>query len=103
MTFREVSVVQIREALRRWMKGQGHRSIAKDVGIDRKTARRYVTAAIELDVDRSGGEDQLTDELTASWSSKCAHTGPTGTASRGAGCWQRRHRSTSGSRKTSQS
>jgi transposase len=63
MTFREVTVVQIREALRRWMKGQGDRTIAKDVGIDRKTARRYIAAAIELNLDRSGGEDQLTDEL----------------------------------------
>ncbi len=63
MTFREVSVVQIREALRRWMKGEGDRSIAKGVGIDRKTARRYITAALELGVDRSGGDDQLTDEL----------------------------------------
>jgi len=33
------------------------------VGVDRKTARRYITAAVELGVDRFGGEEQLTDEL----------------------------------------
>jgi len=40
MTFREVSVVQIKEALRRWLKGEGERPIAHGIGIDRKTARR---------------------------------------------------------------
>ena len=63
MAFREVSVVQVKEALRRWLKGEGERTIARGVGVDRKTARRYITAAVELGVDRSGGEDQLTDEL----------------------------------------
>lgn len=63
MAFREVSVVQIREALRRWLKGDGERQIARGVGVDRKTARRYITAAVELGVDRCGGEGQLTDEL----------------------------------------
>lgn len=63
MAFREVSVVQVREALRRWLKGDGERPIAKDVGVDRKTARRYIAAAVELGVDRDGGEEQLTDEL----------------------------------------
>src|SRR6266508_2668666 len=63
MAFREVSVVQVREALRRWLKGDGEMPIAAAVGVDRKTARRYVTAAVELGVDRDGGEGQLTDEL----------------------------------------
>ena len=63
MAFREVSVVQIREALRRWLRGEGERPIAKGVGVDRKTARRYIIAAVELGIDRGGGEEQLTDEL----------------------------------------
>src|SRR5438477_12708663 len=63
MAFREVSVVQVREALRRWLRGEGERPIARGVGVDRKTARRYITAAVELGVDRSGGEGQLTDAL----------------------------------------
>jgi hypothetical protein len=33
MAFREVSVVQIREALRRWLKGEGERPIAQGVGV----------------------------------------------------------------------
>jgi len=63
MAFREVSVVQVKEALRRWLKGDGERPIAKGAGVDRKTARRYIAAAVELGVDRGGGEGQLTDEL----------------------------------------
>jgi len=63
MVFREVSVVQIKEALRRWLLGEGERPIAQGVGIDRKTARRYISAAVELGLDRQGGEDQLSDEL----------------------------------------
>jgi transposase len=63
MAFREVSVVQVREALRRWLRGEGERPIALGVGVDRKTARRYIAAAVEVGVDRCGGEGQLTDEL----------------------------------------
>jgi len=36
-------VVQIKEALRRWLRGEGERPIAQVVGVDRKTARRYIT------------------------------------------------------------
>ena len=63
MAFREVSVVQVKEALRRWLKGEGERPVAHGVGIDRKTVRRYIAAAIELGVDRSGSEDQLSEAL----------------------------------------
>jgi len=63
MAFREVSVVQIKEALRRWLRGEGERTIAHGIGVDRKTVRRYVAAAIESGLDRKGGESQLTDEL----------------------------------------
>jgi transposase len=63
MAFREVSVVQVKEALRRWLRGEGERPIAQGVGVDRKTARRYIAAAMELGVDRNGGEDQLSEEL----------------------------------------
>jgi transposase len=63
MAFREVSVVQIREALRHWLRGEGERRIARAIGVDRKTARRYIAGAIRLGLERTGGEVQLTDEL----------------------------------------
>jgi transposase len=63
MAFREVTVVQIKEVLRRWLRGEGERTIAKGVGVDRKTARRYIAGGIGHGVERSGGEEQLTEEL----------------------------------------
>jgi hypothetical protein len=64
MAFREVTVVQVKKALRRWLRGEGERTIAKGVGIDRKTARRYIQAAVELGIERSSdGESQLSEEL----------------------------------------
>jgi len=64
MAFREVSVTQVREVLRRWLRDdEGLRLVATGAGVDRKTARRYVDAAVALGLDRSGGEGQLTDEL----------------------------------------
>jgi DNA-binding CsgD family transcriptional regulator len=63
MAFREVSVVQIREVLRRWLKGESERRIAQGAGVDRKTVRRYIQGAIDLGLDRNGGEEQLTGEL----------------------------------------
>jgi transposase len=90
MAFREVSVVQVKEVLRRWLRDdEGLRSIASGAGVDRKTARRYVEAAIEPELDRAGGESQLTDGLIggvceavrpsrpnghgASWELLCSH------------------------------
>ncbi len=63
MVFREVSVVEIREVLRAWLSGLGLRRVARQAGVDRKTARSYVDAAVAAGLDRDGGEEQLTDEL----------------------------------------
>jgi hypothetical protein len=65
MTFREVQVYEIREVLRLWLRGEGYRSIARLSSVDRKTARRYVGAAVACGVVREGGEDQLSDVLIA--------------------------------------
>ena len=46
MVFREVSVIEIREALRAWLAGKSERAVAAQAGVDRKTSRRYVRAAV---------------------------------------------------------
>jgi hypothetical protein len=61
--FREVSVIEVREALRAWLAGAGYRRVARQAGVDRKTARRYVNAAVAAGLDRDGGVEQLCDEL----------------------------------------
>lgn len=63
MSFREVPVHEIREVLRLWLRGEGFRSIERLAMVDRKTVRRYVTAAGECGLVRDGGEQQLTDGL----------------------------------------
>src|SRR6266516_4772613 len=63
MVFREVSVIEIREALRAWLAGKSERAVAAQAGVDRKTGKRYVTAAVAAGLSHGGGEEQLTDEL----------------------------------------
>ena len=63
MVFREVGVHEIREVLRLWVRGAGLRSIERLSGLDRKTVRRYVTAAQSCGAQRDGGEGQLGDDL----------------------------------------
>ena len=61
--FREVQVHEIREVLRLWLRGEGHRSIERLSLVDRKTVRRYIGAAVACGLVRDGGEGQLSDEL----------------------------------------
>jgi hypothetical protein len=65
MAYREVRMVEVREVLRLWLRGEGLRSVAGWVSLDRKTVRRYVEAAREAGLDGDGGEEQLSDELLA--------------------------------------
>ena len=63
MSYREVSVVEVREVLRAWLAGAGLRTVAQRAGVDRKTARRYVQAGEAAGVVRDGGVEQLCDEV----------------------------------------
>lgn len=65
MSYREVSVIEIREMLRLWLQGRGLREVARLSGTDRKTVRRYVEMGQSCGMDRDGGVEQLTDELLA--------------------------------------
>ena len=56
-------MTEICEVLRAWLSGAGLRRVAEQAGVDRKTARRYVSAAVEAGLARDGGLGQLTDEL----------------------------------------
>jgi hypothetical protein len=46
VAFRELGVAEVREVLRGWLEGIGLRTVAERAGVDRKTARRYVQAAV---------------------------------------------------------
>jgi len=45
MSYREVTMMEIREVLRLWLGGVPKARIAEQLGLDRKTVRRYITAA----------------------------------------------------------
>ena len=47
MSFREITMQDVSEVLRRWQAGQSARRIARETGLDRKTVARYVKEAQE--------------------------------------------------------
>jgi len=84
MAYREVSVFEIKEVLRLWLRGEGYRAIDRLSGVDRKTVRRYVEAAVETGLSRDGGEAQLTDVVIGV---VCEKVRPARPAGHGAG-WE---------------
>src|SRR5690606_11786046 len=59
MPYRELTMIEIKEVLRRWQAEQSDRRIHRETGIDRKTVRRYVSWAIDLGITR---DRELTDD-----------------------------------------
>lgn len=58
MAYRELTMIDVKEVLRRWSAGQSDREIARATGVDRKTVARYVAMAKALGV---GSEHALDD------------------------------------------
>ena len=78
MVFRKVRVHEVREVLRHWLADEiGLRPIAERAGVDRKTARRYVEAAVAAGLVRArrGSVDRRADR-------RCRGGGATGAAGR---------------------
>jgi hypothetical protein len=61
VAFREIPMLEVREVLRLWLAGHGFRAIALLVRPDRKTVRRIVETAVDVGLDRAGGDVQLDD------------------------------------------
>jgi transposase len=76
MAFREVHVIEAREVLRLWLHGYSLRRIAQAGVVDRKTARRYVTAAEELGLKPGVGNEVLTDEVLGQVLDRVRPAGP---------------------------
>jgi transposase len=60
MSFRELTMIDVREVLRRLQAGQSARQLSRDGVVDRKTAGRYFEAARACEV---GAETELSDAL----------------------------------------
>ncbi len=54
--FREVSTVEVKEVLRQRQQGRFLREIARGIGLDRKTVRRYLEVAESAGFDPTGNE-----------------------------------------------
>src|ERR1035441_4274800 len=54
LSYREVSVVEVQEVLRAWLSGAGARPAAERAGVNVKTARRYIEAAVAAGLVRDG-------------------------------------------------
>lgn len=59
MTYRELSMIDVKELLRRWAAGHSDRKIGRETGTDRKTVGRYTDVAQALSLPR---DRPLTDE-----------------------------------------
>ena len=62
MAYREVTMIEIKEVLRRWVSRTPKKRIAAQLGLDPKTVRRYVEAAEQHGVRLEDGLAGLTDE-----------------------------------------
>ena len=62
MGFRELTMTDVREVLRRWQSGQSAREIARNGVADRKTAGRYIEAALGCGLS---SDSELTDGVVA--------------------------------------
>src|SRR5262245_55429089 len=60
MSFRELTMIDVREVLRRWQAGQSARQMARAGLVGRRTASRYIEAA---DACGLSSEADLTDEV----------------------------------------
>jgi transposase len=63
MSYREVSVIEVKEILRLWLEGHSLRKVTTLAGADRKTVRRYVEAAQAAGLSQERDVGQLSDEL----------------------------------------
>jgi transposase len=64
MSYRELTMIEIKEVLRRWQAGQSLHKIARETALDRKTVRRYVRAAKACGLVRNGElDDAIIDRV----------------------------------------
>jgi hypothetical protein len=63
MAFREVTMIEVKEALRQWLAGAGKKRIGARVGLDPKTVRRYVRAGEACGLTAGQGDSALTEDV----------------------------------------
>jgi transposase len=64
MAFREVTMLEVKEVIRRWLAGEAKKAIARQTGVSRNTVRGYIKAALKSGL-RKGAVLSLTDDQLA--------------------------------------
>jgi transposase len=85
MAYREVTMLEVKEVLRLWLRGVPKKRIASQRGLDPKTVRRQIDLAQECGLNRESGEPALTDALLVALAEKLR---PAASHAKGEG-WQR--------------
>lgn len=65
MAYREVTMLEVKEVLRLWLRGRPKKGIVRITNVSRNTVRAYISAAIACGVDQTAGEGALTEEVLA--------------------------------------
>ena len=65
MVFREVTMLEIKEVLRRWLRRETKSEIARQCGLSRPTIRSYIKAAQEEGLSAGQAESVLDDDRLA--------------------------------------
>ena len=63
MAFREVTMLEVKEVLWRWLVGGSKKGISRQLGVARNTVRRYIDAAEEQGLVAGQGVEALTNEV----------------------------------------
>lgn len=61
MAYRKVTLLELREVLRLWLRRRAKRAIARRVGVSRNTVRSYIDAAESCGLSESSGEGALSE------------------------------------------
>ncbi len=91
-----VTMLEVKEVLRLWLRGVPKKGIATQRGLDPKTVRRQIELAQECGLSRQAGEEALSEELLVRLAEKLR---PPMSHPRGEG-WQRCEESGPSSRAT---
>lgn len=62
MAYREVTMLEVKEVLRLWLRGRPIRAIARSVGVTRNTVRSYIEAGGGCGLSPEAGDEALTEE-----------------------------------------
>ena len=62
MAYREVTLLEVKEVLRLWLRGRPIRAIARSAGVNRNTVRSYIAVAAACGLSAAGGEAELSEE-----------------------------------------